>query len=153
MNPYYHPRDDKDSNLAGWGEIRDEARDVRVVAHVVVGGEKRRLVSEPLLYSPLILHNESNRSTSSYRRIHPIIMDGYNYSRLNYGEILWMYRIKIIVCLDRSLIIICLKSLIFDDLLNAVPPTIFKINEAMGVGTHGFMGQNTKTEVIVIRVK
>ena len=55
--------------------------------------------------------------------------------------------------MDRSLIIICLKSLIFGDLLTAVPPTIFRVNGAMGVGTHGFMGQNTKTEVIVIRVK
>ena len=64
-----------------------------------------------------------------------------------------MYKIKIIVCLDRSLIIICLKSLIFDDLLTVVPPTIIRVNEAMGVGTHGFMGKNTKTEVIVIRVR
>ena len=63
-----------------------------------------------------------------------------------------MYKIKIIVCLDRSLIIICLKSLIFDDLLTAVPPAIFRVDAAMGVGSHGFMGQNTKTEVIVIPV-
>ena len=39
LNPYYHPHDDKDNNLTGLGGIRDEAREVRVVAHVVVGGE------------------------------------------------------------------------------------------------------------------
>ncbi len=76
-------------------------------------------------------------------------MDEYNYPRLNYG------------CTNNNNrlfgskldIIICLKSSIFDDLLTAVPPTIFGVNGAMGVGIHGLMGQNTKTEVIVIRVK
>ncbi len=39
LNPYYHPHDDKDNILTGWGGIRDKARDVRVVAHMVAGGE------------------------------------------------------------------------------------------------------------------